>query len=112
METLKMREWPPQNPGIDPIKKIWGELENKLLSLQSGASDLRCRGSEGTLVLKTTGNINSLYIYANIYANIQIQSNLIRQRFVVLRVAARNEIVFWRVKKRSLRSDQSGEGLV
>lgn len=22
-----MREWPPQNPGLDPIEKIRGELE-------------------------------------------------------------------------------------
>lgn len=52
-----MGEWPPQNPGFDPIEKIWGELENKLLSLQIGASDLHYRGYEGTLVLKTPGNI-------------------------------------------------------
>ena len=28
--TLKMMDWPPQSPDLNPIEQIWGELENKL----------------------------------------------------------------------------------
>ena len=28
--ALKMMDWPPQSPDLNPIEQIWGELENKL----------------------------------------------------------------------------------
>uniref|UniRef100_A0A673KIR6 Tc1-like transposase DDE domain-containing protein n=1 Tax=Sinocyclocheilus rhinocerous TaxID=307959 RepID=A0A673KIR6_9TELE len=28
--TLKMMDWPPQIPDLNPIEQIWGDLENKL----------------------------------------------------------------------------------
>ena len=28
--TLKMMDWPPESPDLNPIEQIWGELENKL----------------------------------------------------------------------------------
>ena len=29
-DTLKMMDWPPQSPDLNPIEQIWAELENKL----------------------------------------------------------------------------------
>lgn len=29
-ETLKIMDWPPQSPDLNPIEQIWGSLENKL----------------------------------------------------------------------------------
>lgn len=40
-------------------------------------------------MLKTPGNVYALHLYANIYATIQTQSNSVRQRSVVLRIAGR-----------------------
>uniref|UniRef100_A0A673JES4 Tc1-like transposase DDE domain-containing protein n=1 Tax=Sinocyclocheilus rhinocerous TaxID=307959 RepID=A0A673JES4_9TELE len=51
--TLKMMDWPPQSPNLNPIEQIWGELENK-----QGRSIVHLKESLWLELQKSWDNIN------------------------------------------------------